>query len=884
MIQQSETEVDRQTPAARGAEVHTWREVAAGAAVLALAAFFRLYRIDSLPPGLYVDEAHNGLDALRILDGARPIYLTANQGREPLYSYLQALFFGLFGPTTLSLRLTSVFIGLATVAATYLFVRSLSLRNAARVGLLTGTLMALTFWHVHYSRYGIRAILVPLLALLACTFFWRGQIPNPKSQIPKMVIGIWDLGFGIWDLVISGVFLAAGAYTHPSGRLVPLILIGFTLYRVVADRRHARRAVVGLIVTGLVAAILFLPLAQYYVQHPSAFAEHSAQVSIFGDEFAEGSPARTLALNVLRVAGMFAWRGDLAWNQNLAGRPVFDPLIALFFLLGVGWLFVTLVHPRDRAERDVAVFISLWLFVMLSASIFSGNAPHFTRAIGALPAVVFLPAVALDRAWDWLDRRTDHPPAPPSPPIIGGLGGAGGTRGLSGDSPQGWGGGGADPLRGGWGVILIAAIIAASGAWTYHDYFDVYANRPELYSAWDGEQTDMARYLNEVAPDHQVYLLSSFLRHTPIRFLTREWTRPALRAEEGLVLPGQQRGRDALYVLVPWVEDMVAPVEDLLDGAAERQEIAGSQGQPLLTVFRLPISRLPDTSGRLEPPLAPQHPLRIQFDGQIELLGFNAEPEVSAGHAPTLTLFWRRLQPLGSDYTLFVHVVDAQGGLWGQHDKEPLAASYPTRAWEEGDVVIDRLRPIVSSCAPPGAYRLLVGVYERQSGQRLPIAGPDDTQADLGMLTVLPGLDLDLEDVQPQHRFTADPSSTTGQTLTPGLSLLGYDSDPPATSPQALGDFRPGDPLALNLYWTVRAPLPADATFALRLRAADGRIEELWRGLPHVPPEAWPTSRPVCDHRPVRLPPSLPTGRYVLEVAQGDAFTALSELTVTKPQ
>jgi len=847
-----------------------WREIAIFVGVLALAAFFRLYRIDVLPPGFYVDEAYNAFDALRILEGARPIFLPSNQGREPLYSYLQAIAFALFGPDVLALRLTSVFIGLATIGAGYAFVRTLPLRRAPRIALLTAILLAITFWHVHYSRYGIRSILVPFLALLACTFYWRGQIPNPKNSH--------------WALVISGVFLAAGAYTHPIGRLVPLILVGFTLYRIVLDRRRAWRELSGLAIAGIVAAVLVLPLARYYLENPGALTNHPAQVSIFSDEVIEGSPARTLALNVLRVAGMFNWRGDPAWNQNLAGRPVFDPLMGIFFLIGIAWLAVTLVRPReDPRERDVAVFIGLWLAVMLSASIFSGNAPHFTRAIGALPAVVFLPAVALDRTWAWLDRRGPLPlpnlwfrggqrdgPHPPTPfPNIWERGRQDRLHTLPPSPKVGRGAGGEgrsslNNLGGGLGRLLIAGILIVSGAWTFRDYFLVYANRPELYSAWDGEQVDISRYLNQVVPDYQVYLLSSFLRHTPIRFMTRTWTRPLLEATEGLVLPGQEHGQDALYVLVEWDKARVGVVERLLDGAAERQDLTGSPGQPLLTVFRVPLNHLPDNSGRLSPPLAPQHGNRVQFGGQVELLGFNGEPQVMAGGYPTLTLFWRRLRELQTDYTLFVHVIDAQGNLWGQHDKEPLGASYRTRVWAAGDVVVDRFQPVVSACAPPGTYRLVAGIYERQSGERLPVTNGEGNQADLDVLTVLPGLGLDLDEVQPQHPVVA--------TLTPGLSLLGFDGQ--------VDQLRPGDPLAMNLYWHVRAPVPADTLFTLRLRTADGRIEELWHGPAQVSPSAWPPNRVVCDHRPIHLPPMLPAGRYTLEVALGETSAALGELTL----
>ena len=48
------------------------------ALILAVAAFFRLWQIDALPPGLFGDEATDGLDALDILAGRGAIFFPAN--------------------------------------------------------------------------------------------------------------------------------------------------------------------------------------------------------------------------------------------------------------------------------------------------------------------------------------------------------------------------------------------------------------------------------------------------------------------------------------------------------------------------------------------------------------------------------------------------------------------------------------------------------------------------------------------------------------------------------------------------------------------------------------------------------------------------------------
>ena len=80
--------------------------------LLAIAALFRLWRIGSTPPGLFGDEAVNGLDALDVLAGRGRIFFPANYGREGLHMFIIAAFFKLMGVTPLVLRLPSVIAGL----------------------------------------------------------------------------------------------------------------------------------------------------------------------------------------------------------------------------------------------------------------------------------------------------------------------------------------------------------------------------------------------------------------------------------------------------------------------------------------------------------------------------------------------------------------------------------------------------------------------------------------------------------------------------------------------------------------------------------------------------------------------------------------------------
>ena len=108
--------------------------------IVTLAAALRTFALGQIPPGLYHDEAFNGLDALRVLEGQWPIYFAANHGREPLFIYLIAVTVGLLGRTPGALRLAAAVCGTLTIPATYLVARDWFNR---RLGLLSAAILAI---------------------------------------------------------------------------------------------------------------------------------------------------------------------------------------------------------------------------------------------------------------------------------------------------------------------------------------------------------------------------------------------------------------------------------------------------------------------------------------------------------------------------------------------------------------------------------------------------------------------------------------------------------------------------------------------------------------------------------------------------------------------
>ncbi|MEZ4731034.1 MAG: hypothetical protein R3E79_28270 [Caldilineaceae bacterium] len=111
------------------------------------------------------------------------------------------------------------------------------------------------------------------------------------------------------------------------------------------------------------------------------------------------------------------------------------------------------------------------------------------------------------------------------------------------------------------------------------------------------------------------------------------------------------------------------------------------------------------------------------FGNQIALAGSNLAPmvDLSAGATLPVTLTWQALTRPQKDYTGFVQLLDAQGRLVAQHD-QPLTNNFiPATLWNPGLMMADEYQLHLPATLAPGAYRLIVGLYDGGTGVRLPI-------------------------------------------------------------------------------------------------------------------------------------------------------------------
>jgi len=102
------------------------------------------------------------------------------------------------------------------------------------------------------------------------------------------------------------------------------------------------------------------------------------------------------------------------------------------------------------------------------------------------------------------------------------------------------------------------------------------------------------------------------------------------------------------------------------------------------------------------------------------------------GDTLNITLRWQALRPVQERFSVFVHLVDANGVIVAQDDNEPARGSRPTISWAAGEVIPDAHALTLPASAPPGEYLIRVGLYLPGPNQRLPVvdAGRAETQGD----------------------------------------------------------------------------------------------------------------------------------------------------------
>jgi hypothetical protein len=124
-------------------------------------------------------------------------------------------------------------------------------------------------------------------------------------------------------------------------------------------------------------------------------------------------------------------------------------------------------------------------------------------------------------------------------------------------------------------------------------------------------------------------------------------------------------------------------------------------------------------SDRLFEPPALTTDQTAAFGDVVRLLGYDLDYQ-PGDESATIRFGWQAIQPPEDSYSVFVHVVDGDGEIVAQHDGLP-RGDYPLYRWVSGEVVLDEVTLPLPHDLPAGEYRIRVGFYRPETGERLPV-------------------------------------------------------------------------------------------------------------------------------------------------------------------
>jgi hypothetical protein len=112
------------------------------------------------------------------------------------------------------------------------------------------------------------------------------------------------------------------------------------------------------------------------------------------------------------------------------------------------------------------------------------------------------------------------------------------------------------------------------------------------------------------------------------------------------------------------------------------------------------------------------HPVDMRLGEDILLRKYTLDDPIAEGNELRLTLYWQAADRITEPYRVFVHLVDDAGRTIAQSDGIPADGAASTESWRKGEVIADTH---VLTVPAAGHYRLLTGLYDPVSGQRLPV-------------------------------------------------------------------------------------------------------------------------------------------------------------------
>jgi 4-amino-4-deoxy-L-arabinose transferase-like glycosyltransferase len=333
--------------------------------LVSVASIIRGLNVTHIPPALTGDEGSVGIEALSFLNGENNNIFTVGWYSFPsLFFYLQSISISLLGRTIVALRLPSALIGGLTVGFTFLIVRKMFGKQTAW---FSAIFLCAYHFHNHFSRLGLNNIWDGLWFIVVLGMIWIGWKEDDRNS---------------W--IVAGLALGFAQYFYVTSRLLIFVILAFLIVVTLRERGRAVRLLPQFLSLLLVAMVVFLPLATFFIKHPDEFLAPFNRVSIWGDWMqvtvaSTGLSAWQILAQQLSLSFLALFKVPLHFWYD-PSVPLLRPLSAALFLIGIITLLV-----RRRDSRFV--LLGIWILTFVFTGALSESVPASQRYVAIAPAL-----------------------------------------------------------------------------------------------------------------------------------------------------------------------------------------------------------------------------------------------------------------------------------------------------------------------------------------------------------------------------------------------------------------------------------------------------------------------------------------------------------------
>ncbi|MBI5565447.1 MAG: glycosyltransferase family 39 protein [Chloroflexi bacterium] len=463
------------------------------------------------------------------------------------------------------------------------------------------------------------------------------------------------------DWLYGGVWLGLMTYTYLAARAWSGYAALPLIGLIVFDARRRKDSLLAL----SIALAISLPMVIYLVLNPVVAMDRVTEVADFG--------LADIAKNAgLWLQAVFS-RGSPIELLNLPSRPIFDPFLGSLFIVGIGAVF-----PAARQNWHVAWLVGLAL-TAVAPSIVTGDAPHPLRAIGLV-----LPLALVAGTGAWLIER----------------------------AVMRW-------RPGRWVSVLPIGLLGAAGLITYQDAHPNWFAQFAVVHYMPYENRLLHFLKANTTPETPVYW--PFTAYLPV-------LDPGVDFRRAYLSP---RPLSVFNPVECWVASTVPAIYvTTSDGADGYGAALARWADVTLVITDVRKTVLLDTTFavfRATPHAGLLMPDTAAFTAGDQLRFWLDSLPAAAGSGDTVKLSWRirPLRALDRPYSVFIHLyrqpLDFGSEPISQGDA-PLCYAYPTQLWQAHEFVLQEASMVIPSDAAPGAHAVVVGVYDTETGARLPIA------------------------------------------------------------------------------------------------------------------------------------------------------------------